>query len=136
MAAAGAQCLQAGMRRPGTKPEILDHADGVSMLGWCPVGALYDGGSRAPAHTTTHPPPRPRGPQKLQEGSGVEEPGLWVRGRAEPRERGTLARSEGARHPAQEKSSPFSSDSLEGRLTQRELRAGADSQSGVRPGAS
>lgn len=70
MAAAGAQRLQAGMRRPGTKPAILDHADGVSMLGWCPVGALYDGDSRALAHTTTHPPPSPRGQQKLQEGSG------------------------------------------------------------------
>ena len=43
MATAGAQRLQAGMRRPGTKPAILDHADGVSMLGWRPVGALYDG---------------------------------------------------------------------------------------------
>lgn len=136
MAAVGAQRLQAGMWRPGTKPAILDHADGVSMLGWRPVGALYDRDSRAPAHTTTHPPPSPRGQQKLQEGSGVEEPGLWVRVRAEPRESGALARSEEALHPVQEKSSRLLPRRLEGRLTQRELRAGAESQSGVCPGAS
>lgn len=100
MAAAGAQRLQAGMRRPGTKPAILDHADGVSMLGWCPVGALYDGDSPPLTHL-----PALVGSRSSRKAPGVEEPGLWVRGRVEPRESGALARSEEARHPVQEKSS-------------------------------
>lgn len=94
------------------------------------------GNSHAPAHTTTHPPPSPRGQQKPQEGSGG--------GRARPpgegqsRTTGVVPapdlRGPGAR--CRREALPFSPDGLEGRLTQRELRAGAESQSGVRLGAS
>ena len=69
-----AWCLRLGTRRPGTEtePAILVRADGVSMLGWRPVGARY-------VREFTRPGPHHHSPTS-QPSWAAEAPGrLWGR---------------------------------------------------------